>query len=833
MNESRPRPFRRALRVLPRGAFRRALRASFRSGLAPTLALVAAAAPWSAARAAIEEVLVEARGQQESVRDIPVAITAVSQETLEKYSINTLEDVAAQTPSLEILRILSGTGTSISIRGISSSAGSLGIEQSVAVIIDGVYFPQGRVINEGLYDVNQVAILKGPQALYFGKNATAGVISISTNDPGDEFELLAKVGYEIKAEALDGTAVLSTPINDKWGIRLALNGTKMWGGYMTNTAGDTTYTTFDVANGFAPTVHPNPAPKAKKLPGEETMNARLTIKATPSDRFTARLKASISDVFLNSPGLFELVDCRTLGGVPHRVVGGVPVPSGQGECNRDRRHGFNDEPPSIAATHPGLNRFGGALGESYKSYILTGDMDWALDWADVKAVLNYHRQKNAWVGDNDGGADTAVFAQEFNTFSNYSAELRAATRFDGPINGVLGFYYQNTHRYFDQSVHFAGAENSAAADPKHRYVAYDKISETDGETISVYGELKWAVTDQWTLTGGARYIWERKDSYFIQPYVNPAYLGLFVPNRRLEADQRNDDLIPEVTLTWQPSSAWTVFVAYKQGFKSGGFDNGAIDSTLNADPVGDMTFDPESVEGFEGGIKALLADGTLSLELDAYTYKFNDLQLNFFNSPTFAYVTLNAGGARSSGAELQATWAPEGVTGLSLNGSVAYNDAHYTDFVAPCSGGQSPAEGCTGGTGALRTQQLAGQPRNLAPKWSGNLGFDYERPFANGLVWGLSGNMKWKSKYSLSEFIPSAVQKGYATFDAALRFGAEDGTWQFAVIGKNLTNEYVLVGVRDAASTGGNTGLPNAFRADWTGYALPPRTVKFEFSYRY
>ncbi|MBI1179300.1 MAG: TonB-dependent receptor plug domain-containing protein [Alphaproteobacteria bacterium] len=804
------------------------------SGLAALGVGLAVAATASAAP--IETVTVEARGVEESVRDIPVAITAVNEKTLQNYSLNNLQDVAAHTPSLEILKILSGTGTSISIRGISSSAGSLGIEQSVAVIIDGVYFPQGRVINEGLYDVSQVAILKGPQALYFGKNATAGVISITTNDPGQEFEAMAQVGYEVKTESLKGQGFISVPVNDKWGFRLAVEGTKMWGGWLTNTAPDTKYTTFDVANNFAPTVHDNPAPTAPKSPGTENFQTRLTLKATPTDRLTLRLKGSYADDRINQPGALELVQCNALDGVPHRSVGTVPnqmpVPAGVGECNKDWRQGSNPIPPDIAKTRAGLNRFGGQLGEEYKSYIVTGDADYALDWVDIRAILNFHRQNDSWVCDCDGGADTSTFAQEHNTFTNYSAELRAATSFDGPVNGVLGFYYQHTHRYFEQSVHFAGAENSAAA-PDERYTAYDKVSETTGETVSAYGELKWDITDQWRLTGGARYLWERKNSYFIQPYVNPAYSGLFVQGRNLTADQRNDTLIPEVTLTWKPVANWTFYVAYKKGYKSGGFDNGAIDSTLNANPVDDITFDPEHVKGFEGGIKALLADGTLSFELDGYTYKYNDLQLNFFNAPIFAYVTLNAGGARTSGAELQVTWDPKWAEGLSLNASLAYDDAHYTDFIAPCSGGESPAQGCTIQNGGLFYQQLAGQPRNLAPKWAGNFGFNYEQQLGNSLRWSVSGNVKWKSKYSLSEFIPNSIQNGYAMLDAAIRIGAADETWTFAVIGKNLTNHYVLVGTRDAAGSGGNTGYATAFPSDLTGYPLEPRTIEFQLTFRY
>jgi outer membrane receptor protein involved in Fe transport len=157
-----------------------------------------------------------------------VAITAVSAAQLNKFSISSLEDVARATPQLTIVRGGSGSGTSISIRGIFSSNTSIGIEQSVAVILDGVYYPQGRVMDEGLFDVSQVAVLKGPQALYFGKNATAGVVSITTNDPGAEFEGMARVGYEFDQKRLAGEAMISIPVTDKLGIRFAARGTKMW-----------------------------------------------------------------------------------------------------------------------------------------------------------------------------------------------------------------------------------------------------------------------------------------------------------------------------------------------------------------------------------------------------------------------------------------------------------------------------------------------------------------------------------------------------------------------------------------------------------------------------
>ncbi|MDA0339004.1 MAG: TonB-dependent receptor, partial [Proteobacteria bacterium] len=217
-----------------------------------------------------------------------------------------------------------------------------------------------------------------------------------------------------------------------------------------------------------------------------------------------------------------------------------------------------------------------------------------------------------------------------------------------------------------------------------------------------------------------------------------------------------------------------------------------------------------------------------------FYYKYSDLQLNFFNATTFAYRTLNAGGAKTTGVEIQATWAPDSIEGLILRGSLGYNDAKYTEFSAPCFAGQSIAQGCIPEVGvALLDQDLGGVRRNLAPKWAGNIGFAYSRPFGNGMEWGLSGNMKFKSKYNLSATIADASQKGYAQLDLAARIGAEDGSWQFAVIGKNLTDKYVLVGITDTPSTGGNVGTADGYQADRYGTPLNPRTIEFELSFRF
>ncbi|MDH3642784.1 MAG: TonB-dependent receptor plug domain-containing protein, partial [Gammaproteobacteria bacterium] len=171
--------------------------------------------------AELEEILVTARKREESVRDIPVAVTAVSGEQLERYSLMRLEDVAELTPQLSIFRGTAGNAASINIRGIGPTTTSIGIEQSAVVIMDGAYYGQGRIINEGLFDTAQIEILKGPQALFFGKNATAGAINIATNDPGEETEIIVGSGYEFDAEEWYVEGIVSGRINEQLGVRLA------------------------------------------------------------------------------------------------------------------------------------------------------------------------------------------------------------------------------------------------------------------------------------------------------------------------------------------------------------------------------------------------------------------------------------------------------------------------------------------------------------------------------------------------------------------------------------------------------------------------------------
>jgi iron complex outermembrane receptor protein len=788
-----------------------------------------------ASQGGLEDIVVTARKREENVQSIPVAVTAISAALIAKQDLTSIEKIAARTPNLNVGRSSNGSGAQITLRGIGSSASSIGIEQSVAAVVDGVYYGQGRIINEGFFDLARVEILKGPQALFFGKNATAGVISITTADPTARPEFRARASYEFNAQQGQLEFMGSGPLSDTLGVRVALRGSKMWGGYYRNVATPVTYTTLDIANGFAATPHVA-APAVTDQPGEKELIGRITLKWEPTDRLTATFKAS---------GTYNEVNNGSWTYSAYHCPAGMSQLTGYA-CDGGFVLHQNNIPADIAANFP-FAKSDGSLYNRYKSYALTANLVYDLDDVSITSVTNYNWNNNRFACACDFQSSArGTWATENTSYRAFSSELRALTTFDSPVNLMVGGLYQKTKRAFDQFVMFANLEDSSKS-AANRYLAFTKDSQTDGETVALFGQATWKLVPQLELAAGARYTHETKDSYFTQPYVNGAFATIFVPGVVTQANQRFNNWSPEVSLTWKPTRDLLVYGAYKTAYKSGGFSNGGIHSALSPNPLTDLSFDPERAAGFEGGIKSTLLDNQLRLNLSLYSYLYKDLQIDFFNSTVFAFQTLTAD-ARTKGAELEFEYAPHAVPGLNLHGSVSYNKSRYTDFpAAPCYAGQRPAEGCNlilnPATGAYRPitgvevgqrQNLNGQATSVAPEWTGSVGVAYDGTIGSGLTFGVNADLRWSSSYVVSAFgNPDSRQGSYATLDAGVRIGGEDDRWQIALIGKNLTNKFYVSGVVDGPSTGAGRGTAAGVHADQLGYGSVPRTVTLQLTTKF
>ncbi len=784
------------------------------------------AAP-AAAQGGIEDIVVTARKREESVQTIPVSVTALSAAQIQRQDLTSLEKVAARTPNFTVGRASNGSGAQLTLRGIGSSSTSIGIEQSVAVVVDGVYYGQGRIIQEGFFDLARLEILKGPQALFFGKNATAGVISITTADPGDTPEFKARAAYEFKSEQAQVELVGSGPLSDTLGVRVAVRGSKMWGGYFRNVADPVTYSTVDLATS---TVTPHfAAPAPRNEPGEKELLGRVTLKWTPTDQLTATLKASAD---------YNKVNNSSWNYVAFNCPGGASQLTGFACQDHFVTH-QNNIPADIAPNFP-FSKQDGQLYNRYKSYAVTGTVNYELDAVTITSVTNYNWNNNRWACACDfQSSSNGTWATENSTWHAFSSELRALTHYDGPVNLMIGALYQKTKRKFGQWIMFPSVEDSTQS-AENRYLATTKRSATDGETIAGFGQVIWQVVPTLEAAAGVRYTHETKDSFFTQPYNNAALTAIFRPENSpdglgfITANQSFNNWSPEATLTWKPTSEILVYGAFKTAYKSGGFSNGGINSGFSATPLDDLTFDPEKARGFEVGIKTTLLDRQLRFNVGLYTYGYRNLQVDFFNSPIFAFQTLTAD-ARTKGAEVEFEYAPQAVEGLNLHGSVNYNRARYTKFPdAPCYAGQTQAEGCNVVVGTFTRQNLSGQTLSMAPKWTATLGASYDTPITDGLKFGIGADARYSDDYLASGFgNPDSHQGSYISLDASIRVGSEDDRWEVAVLGKNLTNRFYVTGVVDGPSTGSASGGITGVHADQLGFATLPRTVQLQVSFRY
>jgi outer membrane receptor protein involved in Fe transport len=787
--------------------------------------------PTGTSSGGIEEVIVTARKRAESSQDVPVNVTAVTAEKIREGDLTSLEKLAAATPDFQVGRASNGSGAQLTLRGIGSSSTSIGIEQSVAVVVDGVYYGQGRIIQEGFFDLDRLEVLKGPQALFFGKNATAGVISITTADPGDEREFRFGASYEFDAsESLEGEAIASLPLTDTLGLRVSLRGTDMSDGYYENIADPVAYNTTDIVTGVTTPHTADPA--SADAPGQQEVLGRATLKWTPNDVTTATLKvAGDYNYFNNSSWNYVVFKCD--GGFSHLN----PIYP----CKEDFVTHQNNIPDDIAASVP----FAGDDGmyNRYRSWAVTGILNFELDSMTVTSVTNWQENHNQWACACDFQSSNAgTYATEDSTWRAVSTELRALTKFDGPLNFMIGGLYQDTRRDFDQWIMFLGVEDSSVA-PENRYLATTKTSFTDGETLSLFGQVIWKITDTLEATAGARYTDETKDSEFKQPY-NHVLVSQIIPIFRPEdspdglgvvkADQSFDNVSPEVTLTWKPQDDLMFYGAYKTGYKSGGFSNSGINSLLSATPKEDLTFDPEEASGFEIGMKSTLADNQLLFNVGVYTYDYDDLQVDFFNSPIFAFQTITAD-AKTEGAETQVEYAPRSLDGLTLHGTLNYNKAEYRRFIGPCYSGQEIDEGCNlVGPNNAPFQDLKDHELGMAPEITGAVGFAYKRPVGGELFFSIGVDARYSDEYFASSFgNPASKMDSYVSWDAGIRFGREDERWQLALLGKNLSNEFYVTGVVDGPSTGAGTGTDNGTLADQAGFGTLPRTITVRLSTKF
>jgi len=272
----------------------------------------------------------------------------------------------------------------------------------------------------------------------------------------------------------------------------------------------------------------------------------------------------------------------------------------------------------------------------------------------------------------------------------------------------------------------------------------------------------------------------------------------------------------------------TFFGSFKHGFLSGGFNSS---STLFIGTP-DIGYDPETIKGFEVGVKALLVDETLGVNFAAYTYKLAGLQVTNFQNATSSIH--NAAAASIKGMEGDFNYKTM-IDGLALHGAAAYNQAKYTSFPnAPCFNGQTPALGCTLSVANGFVQNLGGRPLPRAPKWNLSGGVNFDSYLPGDFKLGLSADVMHSSSFLTDTTDNSQGREPtYTLLNAAVHLSHGNDGWELAFIGNNLTDKHLFFATNNAPFTGTTGGTVPGVLGDFDATVSRGRELWIRASYKF
>ncbi|MFV8816885.1 TonB-dependent receptor [Haliea sp. E17] len=720
--------------------------------------------------AQLEEVIVTARKREESILKVPVVATVLGGAALEQYESGDLYNITERVPGLNFSAGTLSFGAQVSLRGVGTSVLNATLDQSIALNIDGMQMTQGLSYAIGMFDSSQVEVLKGPQALFYGKAAPGGVIAITTEDPGDELELIARYGYEVEAEEDRIDLIVSGPITDTLGVRLS--------GRMSELEG------FRKNKGFAPD---DPAlafggvdPAEKNFAPKEDVMFRATAKWEPTERFAARVKFNYMKSELNGDAYAtDFYSC------PDGIVGpfGFQFINPNDNCKYDKKIYIVDVDPDVFV---GVRNNGTPFNDMNQKFT-TVDLSYELtdNWT-IDSVTGYFdlNQDSMINGHSSGYLGPTIVADPGFRREDWTQELRLTSNYSGAWNFMFGAFYQDSDIEYVNNL----LGNPSLGLPLQLNEGYQPIGI---ESTSLFGQVLWDVLPNLELAAGVRWTDEERTHEVVSTISgSPVIVPTATPKLA------TDDYSPELTATWTPTDTFTVFASYKEAFKAGSFDTVTIPA-----PGDEKSFDDEKVKGYEVGFKSELMDRQLAFNAALYYYEFSDMQVGSnINSPEGAIIitTNNAASSEITGVDLDFTYAPANVDGLTVYGALNYNQAEYDKFdTAPCWGGQLIQDGCNllfdETTGDYSAQDLSGEQLLRAPELTGVIGVDYAFPVGQGM----QVSMGWYTSYSDEYWVNTGYRRpdmqwdSYWTHNANIALHGPDEAWEIALIANNLEDEQV------------------------------------------
>lgn len=699
-------------------------------------------------------IIVTAQRRAENVMTVPLNVTVVSGDTLSDRGISGLHELTKLTPSLQ-----STESDNFSVRGVGTASFFGSVEKSVSQAVDEVVIGSHQLSGNGFYDVERVEVLNGPQGLLFGKNASAGLINITTANPklGEFSGFVEAEGTSRWRPGSDGLGIRMTgAINAPLGANAALRVAGL-------------YSNQD------PLVRQLGTVTGRDDRGLEQFGIRAKLRFEPTDTLTI----DIGGDFFRSRGLAGEFDApvRSLG--PNSqytatLAGLGIVPADNNLLVAANSESFRDRDS------------GGA--QAKIAYELGNGME-------LSNIFAWKTYKLDFQFDSDP-VPVNYFDFNFNDskYNQYSNELRLALPADGRLTGQMGFFYFKSHLDniegrggnngfpgfllpnfpFCVGATVLGAPPAACPRSNALFIGSDAHYIYDVKSIAGFAQFSYKLTEQLKLTAGGRVTGDDV-SMDNTENVRNYFVTLGVPGSRIVENKKNTNFSWKLGLDFQATPDLLIYGFYGHGYKGPGFSSTAAPGRTS------LAVDPEISKGGELGLKASMMDRRLNLSIAAFYTKFDNLQVSAFDSGVRAVLLGNAGKATTKGVDMSLQY--RATDDLRFSVAANYTDAKYDAYPgAACYPTQATASCVANGT-----FDASGLPLLLSSKFASSVSADYEPTISDSLKGILSIVYNHRDKF-YTGFAPGNTIPAWDTLD--LRLGVKGENWSAALFCQNCTNSF-------------------------------------------
>jgi iron complex outermembrane receptor protein len=725
-------------------------------GSSPSIAAAADAPPpaGDAASGQVQDIIVTAQKRSENIQKVSEQVTAATGAKLEQLHVTSATDLTYIVPALTFSESITPTSSGFAVRGVGTSTFSSGVEQSVSTVIDGVVYGQPQSTS-ALNDVDHVEILEGPQGMLFGKNASAGLVDIITNNPQ-----LDSLGGRLSTTFGDGDehrvqGVLNVPLGDTAAFRAV--------GFYNHTDGFIS----DVA-----------IPSFPKLNNEDNYGFRAKLLWEP----TSNLKVLLSADYTRDDSICCFYTTRSdtppnpafpLNGIvqqQERLFGITPGPNNT-EVALDKPLG--EQPGADLRQYAGGSaqidyNFGG--GYTLTSVTAYRRNTYSLDFDADQTPLDLF--------DQDGGPQS---------YSQTSEEVRLTSPIGKVFDYVAGFFYYNSE--YDTKLIAGGPFLSPLGIPGT--VIADTTANVSSQDYAVYAQGTFHITDSLRLKVGGRETHDDLQLFYSNVSDPKSQLGLgYFGQTPATFTQKTS----ATDFSWKVSGEYDIapaimgYATVAKGYKGPGFSAlpGAV-ATQN------QSVQPEIPMDYEIGIKSSLFDHRLTLDATVFVENFKNFQAQVYDSNTVppAFRVTNAGALESKGFEIQATAKP--TPDLTLGGNLAYIDAHYDSLkniscyfsqtypvvTAPCAV-----------VNGNEVDNASGNRLANAPVLSWNVSADYRQPIGDFVTdWETDYNWRSDNQFSANGD-PNTIQAAYGLWNASLTVGPQNSAWTLQAYVRNILDQH-------------------------------------------